>query len=252
MKVEPIVDLMVELAEEEGRALVEAHGYRALAPAQAIQGELVPHLEQNDLTRAAWQQFQRNPQAHRERLAMAVGLLLGTNVALQQAIEGLYAQFERAAGRQGGTRIDTGGGAYIGGALHTGGGTFVGRDQIVHGDVVHGDKVAGDKVAGDKVVGMTAGEVGELFAGVYGVIEQRAPAAVQPQVRQAVQEIEREVKKGAAADENKLARLLGTLDEMSGDIFEVVASCLSSPWAGVGTVIRKVVARARSEQAGAS
>ncbi len=37
-------------------------------------------------------------------------------------------------------KIDTGGGAYIGGRVDTGGGDFVGRDKVVHGDEVHSDK----------------------------------------------------------------------------------------------------------------
>lgn len=48
-------------------------------------------------------------------------------------------------------RVNTGGGAYIGGNVNTGGGDFIGRDKIVHGDEVRGDKVMGDKVGGDKI-----------------------------------------------------------------------------------------------------
>ncbi len=48
-------------------------------------------------------------------------------------------------------RIDTGGGAYIGGDVNTSGGDFVGRDKVVHGDEVHGHKIMGDKVGGDKI-----------------------------------------------------------------------------------------------------
>ena len=62
-------------------------------------------------------------------------------------------------------RIDTGGGAYVGGNVTVTGGDFVGRDKIVHGDVVHGDKVAGDKVAGVKI-GNVGGDInGSVIAG---------------------------------------------------------------------------------------
>lgn len=58
-------------------------------------------------------------------------------------------------------RVNTGGGAYVGGNVNTGGGDFVGRDKTIRGDVVYGDKVGGDKVTGDKVtVGNISGSSG--------------------------------------------------------------------------------------------
>ncbi|MEZ4706009.1 MAG: caspase family protein [Caldilineaceae bacterium] len=50
------------------------------------------------------------------------------------------------------TKIDTGGGAYIGGGVQAGG-DFVGRDKVVQGDDVRGDKFTGDKFTGDKIAG---------------------------------------------------------------------------------------------------
>ena len=38
-------------------------------------------------------------------------------------------------------RIETEGGAYVGGNVDTGGGDFTGRDRIIHGDYVQGDKI---------------------------------------------------------------------------------------------------------------
>jgi len=55
---------------------------------------------------------------------------------------------EKDSGNQ---RINTGGGAFIGGGVNTGGGDFVGRDKVVRGDEVHGDKVRGNKVTGDVI-----------------------------------------------------------------------------------------------------
>lgn len=58
-------------------------------------------------------------------------------------------------------KIDTGGGAYIGGNVDTGGGAFIGRDMTVRGDYVRGDKVGGDKVAGDKITVSGSGAVAQ-------------------------------------------------------------------------------------------
>ncbi len=77
----------------------------------------------------------------------------GTPVLFMRAPDGMLFQLQDAEEEEEmaekkpnpSQRIDTGGGAFIGGGVNTGGGSFVGRDKIVHGDEVHGDKVAGDK-----------------------------------------------------------------------------------------------------------
>ena len=53
-----------------------------------------------------------------------------------------------------GNRVDTSGGAYVGGAVTIGSGDVVGRDKVVHGDEIHGDKLGGDKTS----IGDLAGE----------------------------------------------------------------------------------------------
>ena len=45
------------------------------------------------------------------------------------------------------TRIETDGGAYIGGKVEILGGDFVGRDKIVHGDEITVDGVGGENIA---------------------------------------------------------------------------------------------------------
>ncbi|MFO7540135.1 MAG: caspase family protein, partial [Chloroflexota bacterium] len=67
----------------------------------------------------------------------------GTEGLADTAVEQITADKAARALRQT-IRIDTGGGAYIGGSVHTGGGTFVGRDMTVGGDHIRGDKVGGD------------------------------------------------------------------------------------------------------------
>ncbi len=169
------------------------------------------------------------------------------------------------------SRIDTGGGAFIGGNV-TVGGEFVGRDKVVLGDEVHGDKVLGDKVGGDKITvgdvsgtgvaigrearatvtqGLGGDDIAKLFASVYRRIEARPedPDVDKAELTETVQKIEREVSKGEQANPKKVERWLRTLALMAEDIFEVTAACLTSPAAGIATVIRKVVDKAKEEAA---
>jgi hypothetical protein len=169
--------------------------------------------------------------------------------------------------------VDTGGGAYIGGSVDTGGGDFVGRDKIVHGDEVHGDKVLGDKVGGDKITvgdisrstgvaigrgaqatvtqGLGGDEIARLFAEVYQQIKTRSedPDVDKEELTETVQKIQGEVARGEEANPHKVERWLKTLAGMADDIFEVTVACLTSPAAGVATVIRKVAQKAKEEAA---
>jgi hypothetical protein len=170
-------------------------------------------------------------------------------------------------------KIDTSGGAYIGGSVDTGGGDFVGRDKIVHGDGVRGDKVMGDRVSGDKItVGDISGSMGvaigrgaratvtqglggediaRLFAEVYQQIKARPedPDVDKAELTDTVQKIQGEVAKGEEANPSKVERWLKTLAGMADDIFEVTVACLTSPAAGVAAVIRKVAQKAKAEAA---
>jgi uncharacterized caspase-like protein len=170
-------------------------------------------------------------------------------------------------------KIDTGGGAYVGGSVDTGGGDFVGRDKVVHGDEVRGDKVLGDKVGGDKIsVGDISGSTGvaigrgaqatvtqglggediaTLFAEVYQQIKTRSedPDVDKEELTETVQKIQGEVARGEEANPHKVERWLKTLAAMADDIFEVTVAGLTSPAAGVATVIRKVAQKAKEEAA---
>jgi hypothetical protein len=169
--------------------------------------------------------------------------------------------------------LDTGGGAYVGGNVETGGGDFVGRDKVVHGDEVHGDKVLGDKVGGDKITvgdisgstgvaigrgaqstvtqGLGSDEIARLFAEVYQQIKARPedPDVDKAELTDTVQKIQAEVAKSEEANPNKVERWLKTLAGMADDIFEVTLACLTSPAAGIASVIRKVAQKAKEESA---
>jgi hypothetical protein len=130
-----------------------------------------------------------------------------------------------------GKRVDTGGGAYIGGSVTvSGGGDFVGRDQV-------------------KQVGLTGPDVADLFKPIYAAIEARpeTPAADRADLKADVEEIQAEVAKGDKADESFLARRLRNLRRMAPDILEVVLATLANPAAGLGAVAAKVAKRMQAD-----
>ena len=152
------------------------------------------------------------------------------------------------------------------GNVNTGGGDFVGRDKHIHGDEVHGDKVGWEKITVGDISGSTGVAIGrgaqatvtqglggdelaKLFATVYRRIEARPedPDVDKAELTNTIQQIQTEVAKGEAANPNKVERWLKTLAGMADDIFEVTVACLASPAAGVATVIRKVVEKAKAE-----
>ena len=136
------------------------------------------------------------------------------------------------------TRIDTGGGAYVGGKVEVTGGDFVGRDQVVYGDKVHG--VGGEDLA-------------RLFADIYKQIEARPPDpdVDKEELVETVEKVEEEAAQGEEANPRKVERWLRFLGEMAPDILDVTVACLTHPLAGVGAVIRKVAEKARAEAASA-
>ena len=125
-------------------------------------------------------------------------------------------------------RIDTGGGAYIGGNVSLGGGTFIARDQINY-----------------------ASPSNELQAQFEEVIKQireltNIDSLDREDMEVAVREVEKEVAKGKELDENFLARRLRNIGRIAPDILEVVLATITSPAAGLGVVAKKIAERART------
>jgi hypothetical protein len=162
--------------------------------------------------------------------------------------------------------------APMGRKIDTGGGDYVERgSKIVHGDEVHGDKVGRDKITvgnvSGNIVGVAIGshtqltvtqglggdELTKLFAAVYKQIEARPenPDVDKEELTSTVRKVQEEAAKGEKANPTKVERWLGNLAEMAPDIWDVTAACLTNPAAGVATVIRKVVDKAKAEASGA-
>lgn len=124
--------------------------------------------------------------------------------------------------------INTGGGFYNEGTINTGGGDFVGRDQTK---------------------GLTGADLAQLFQTVYQRIETRPadPNVDKEEVKETVQKIEQEAKKGDEANPTKVERWLKTLKDMAPDIGDVTIACLTNPAAGVAMVIKKIAEKAKAE-----
>jgi uncharacterized caspase-like protein len=150
-------------------------------------------------------------------------------------------------------RIDTGGGAYVGGGVSVQGGDFVGRDQITQGDRVEGDKVMGDKVEGDKIsvsgvsggssvaagrgaqatatTGLSGEDLDRLFRPLMDEIDS-APQENQEAARQMAEELEREVTKGGDADDHIMARLIDGIVDLVPGAVGTVTSMFATPILG--------------------
>ena len=124
-----------------------------------------------------------------------------------------------------GTRIDTGGGAYIGGKV-TAGRDFVGRDRIV-------------------TQGVAASEIGALFAPLFEMLEKCAEPHSQAEARQQLGEIQAEVAKGEQADDSRVGRLLDGLAALVPGAAASLVSAFASPLlaAAVGPVTKFVLGR---------
>jgi hypothetical protein len=137
-------------------------------------------------------------------------------------------------------RIDTGGGAFIGGSVDTGSGDFVGRDKIVHGDEVHGDKVGGDEISVGDITDSTGIAIGRSAQAtvttsipVQGIDLEKAEA------------LRSEVAKGKDAEDGRMARLLDGLVELVPGAVSALVSAFASPiLAGIaGPVTRFLLER---------
>lgn len=120
-------------------------------------------------------------------------------------------------------KIDTGGGAYVGGNVHAGG-DFVGRDQT---KIAHG---------------VSPGDLELLFRPLWETIEQQAPPAKHADATQQVEQLKAEVAKDDQADDGRIARIIEGLVEMvPGAIGSIVGLFATPILAGVAGPVTKYV-----------
>jgi hypothetical protein len=113
-----------------------------------------------------------------------------------------------------------------------------GRDVSVGGDVVMGNKTTTTTVnlsALDKALQPVQQKIDALPV---------APDA-KAELKENVQKIRDEVKKGDQADPARVERWLKFIGAISGDIVQVVGAALVNPAAGAGTAIRLIAQKAQ-------
>ena len=119
------------------------------------------------------------------------------------------------------TKIDTGGGAYVGGSVDTGG-DFVGRDQITQG--------------------ISPPDLEPLFGPLLAAVAKQAPAGMQATAVQQVEELKAEVAKGKQADDSKMGRIVdGLVATVPGAVGAVVSIFATPILGGIAGPLTKLV-----------
>jgi hypothetical protein len=248
MSTQAIVEAVGELVVDDGKTLEQQHGSKALAVAQEIQSALVPCVAQDPAYAPLWEQFQAAPREQAPALAGVLQVILGADAALAQRLDVLLQQYQQAKSASS-TVVDTGGGAYAR-DVTLDDGDYVGGNQIrITGD---GNVVGhGSSATVIRSESASSEELARLFARVHQEIKARPedPDVEKQEIAETVDKIQEEAAKGDKANPKKIERWLKTLASMADDIFEVTAACLLNPVAGVATVIRKVVEKAKAEKA---
>ncbi len=129
----------------------------------------------------------------------------------------------------------------------SGGVNISNSDVTADGDIVGRDKVT--KIN----YGINSEDMVELvkqFAQIKRNIDARPDDANidKSELKDTVERIEQEVKKGEAANPTKVARWLRFLAGMADDIFQVTIATLSNPVTGVAKAIQLVAQKAKNER----
>lgn len=145
-----------------------------------------------------------------------------------------------------------------------------GRDTIINGDVIGRDRnttkidnsihtgdlrdnvgvALGHGASASVQQGAAASDLATAFAHVYQTIQARPadPKVDKDEIQDTVKRIEKETaEKGPAADESKLERWVKNIGGMAPDILEVMASAFGGPVSAAGTILKKVIERAKSQ-----
>jgi len=163
--------------------------------------------------------------------------------AAEAAIAQAAAKAAAKAGAGGGNvRIQSGGFGDISGSISAGGNIVAGDMNLTSG----GDMT----ITTTTTTGMTAEDFAKLFDVVYKRIEQLPPSVDKADVREVVETIEaeamHEATEGKPPDEKMVKLSAQSLLSMAPDILDVIVATLANPAAGVATVIRKVLDKAKA------
>ena len=240
-----IITVVGELLPDDGASLAQQHGPQALTVAREMESALTPVLEANPAYAPLWQQFRADPQTLAPALAGVLQVLLAADAALARRLDALLAQYRQAA--RPATNVNTGGGAYVGGSVTVERGDFVGRDNInISGDgnvIGNNSRSTVFKQSADPEA--LARAFGQIYAAVAA--HPATSPADKADMKAELEEVEQELAKGEAADEDFLTRHLRNVGRMAPDILEVALATIASPVAGLGLVAKKVADKVRGK-----
>jgi hypothetical protein len=134
-------------------------------------------------------------------------------------------------------RVDTGGGAYIGGGVRVNGGDFVGRDQVIHGDQYRARDISGQQVAFGReaqvevTTGLSGEEIDRLFKPLMDAVGRATPDK-QVEAKEMAEALKREVQKADMADDTTMAKLINGLVELVPGAMSTVTSMFATPIMG--------------------
>ncbi len=126
-------------------------------------------------------------------------------------------------------KVNTEGGAYIGGNVDTGGGKFVGRD--------------------DNSVSLKESSVENAFSLIFDRIDENKKISIQDKgdIKSELKEIKTELLRGTKANESFIQRRLRNIRRMSPDILDIILAAMINPAAGLGLVAKKVAEKIKAE-----
>lgn len=114
--------------------------------------------------------------------------------------------------------------------------------------------VGGDLVGRDKITNVhhqlseqNLREINRMFAHILHRIDVRAGSPNKTELKNVVSSIEREVKKGEAAETSQVKHWLLTLAAMADDIYQVTILALTNPFAGVAKGIQMLARHLKQE-----
>ncbi len=95
-------------------------------------------------------------------------------------------------------------------------------------------------------IGSSMAELTQAFETIHGAVRQVADPVIREDAEKIVQDIEKEVQKGEEANHSRVERWLKFLAETAPDVWDVAVDTLSNPIKGIGTVIKKVIEKAKA------
>ena len=124
-----------------------------------------------------------------------------------------------------------------GGVNISGGSVNVGRDLVGRDKISNVHQLSQQNLR----------EINRMFAHILHRIDVRAGAADKAELKNLVSSIEREVKKGEAAETSQVKHWLLRLAAMADDIYQVTILALTNPIAGVAKGIQMLARHLRQE-----